>query len=99
MPEQKKIAGIKTERRAYLFDLVDKAGNSPQIGNVGLVAVMRALLVVVIDSNDGSQQIGVARLEVLVRRPRPAMQQQQLHARIVAYALGPHLEIPVRLRD
>src|SRR5438270_4620364 len=93
LPEQIEVAGVEAEPPTHLPDLVDEGRNIPQVRVVGLVAVRRTELVVVVVLDAGHWKIGVASLEVLVRRTRSAVQQKDLHFRVVADALGPDPEL------
>lgn len=75
MPEQKEIARVETKCYAYLINFIHKTRDVPQIRKVGLIAIMRAKLIVVVELNACGRKIAVARLEVLVRGPGAAVQQ------------------------
>ena len=84
VPEQEEVVPVQPQRLADLLDLVHEARQLPQLRLVRLVAVEGAELVVVVVLDPRRRQIAVEGLEVLVRRARPAVQQQQLHRRRVA---------------
>ena len=77
------MLAVQAERLAHLLDLVDEAVELPQRRVVGLVAVVRAELVVVVVLDTRGRQVAVERLEVLVGGARPAVQQQHLDARLL----------------
>ena len=79
LAEEDEVVPVQPEREADLLDLVDEAVQVPQGRIVRLVAVRRAELVVVVVLDAGAGQVAVARLEVLVRRARPAVQEQHPH--------------------
>ena len=71
-------------------------GISHRAGVVGLVAVVGAELVVVVVLDAGAGEPAVARLEVLVGDARPAVEKEDLHARVVPHPLRPDAEGPGR---
>src|SRR5688572_30290334 len=99
MPEQIKILPIEAECPADLLYFLDGARNRPKLGCVWLIAVPGAELIVVVVLDASRRQEAVERLEVLVCRSRPAVQQQHFHRGIVANALRPDLEGPTRSGD
>src|ERR1700722_1778413 len=99
MAEQKEIVGVQAECQANLLNLVDKPRDLPQIIEIRLVAVMRTQLVIVVVLDAGGGKIRVAGFEVLMRRARPAVKQQQFDTRIVADPFGPDLERAARRSD
>src|SRR4029077_2431506 len=90
---------VQPERLADLFYLVDKAVQVPQRRFVRLVAKTRTELVVVVVLDPRAGQVAVARFQVLVRRARPAVQEQHPQPRVVAGPLDPHSVRPLRRID
>ena len=110
--EQVEVVAVESERSAYLLDLVDEAGDLPEVRIVRLVAPGRAELVVVVVLDPRphrfdqgpvldprSRKVRVASGEVLVRRPGSTVQQEDLHFRVVADSPGPDAEFALRGRD
>ena len=93
LPVEHEVVPVQPERLADLLHLVDEAVQLPQRRLVRLVAVTGAELVVVVVLDPRAGQVAVARLQVLVRRPGPAVQEQHPQPRVVADPLHPH---PVR---
>ena len=91
--EQVEVVAVQAERPAHLLDLVDEARDRPQVRCVRLVAPGRAELVVVVVLDPGGGEVGVEGGEVLVRRTRSAVQEQDLDPRVVADAPGPDPEL------
>ena len=93
LPVQHESGPVEPERPADLLHLVDEAVQVPQRRLLRLVAKTGPELVVVVVLDPRAGQVTVAGLQVLVRRPRPAVQEQHPQPRVVAGALHPH---PVR---
>ena len=97
MPEQEEVVAIQPERDPHLLHFLDVVVDAEERRHVvGLVAVVRAQLVVVVVLDAVRRQETVEGLERLVGPARPAVQQQHLDPRVVADALGPHPEIAGR---
>src|SRR5580704_9071879 len=90
MAEQDEVVPIEPERLADLLHLVDEAVEVPQRRLVRLIAETGAKLVVVVVLNARRGKVAVARLQVLMGRARPAVQEQHPQAGIVASPLHPH---------
>src|SRR5262249_49543457 len=88
-----KVLPGKFEPLAYLLDLLDKAGQVPQLRRIGLIAVSGAKLVVIVVLDAGRGKVAVKRLEILMSRPRAAGQKEDLDPGIVADALGPDAKL------
>src|SRR5436190_1280344 len=86
------VVPAQPERDADLVYLIDETVQLPQRRVGGLIAEARAKLVIVVVLDPRRGQVAVAGLQVLVGRPRPAVQQQHPEAGIVADPLHPHPE-------
>ena len=86
------VAGVHAEGLADLLDLADEPVQVPQRRLLGLVAEPGPELVVVVVLDARVRQEAVARLQVLVRGARAAVQQEHLQAGVVADPLGPDAE-------
>ncbi len=98
-PSRKKLSAVQPQRLPHLLDFVDEAVEVPQVGVVGLVAVGRAELVVVVVLDARRRQVAVGRLEILVGRRRAAVEEEELRGRVVADALGPDPELTLGRGD
>ena len=97
--EQHEVVPIQPECLADLLHLVDEPVQVPQRRLVRLVAEPGAELVVVVVLDPRGGQVAVTRLEVLVGRSRPAVQQQHPQVRMVADPLDPDLVRTLRRID
>src|SRR5712675_495945 len=87
--EQIEVVPIESECLANLLYFLDRARDGPELRRVRLIAVERAELIVEVVFDPGGGEIAVECLEVFVRGPWSAVEQQQLDPRIIADALGP----------
>ena len=99
LPVQHEAVPVKAEGLPNLFDFVDEAVELPQRDLVGLVAIRRAELVVVVVLNARRREIAVAGFEILVRRARAAVEEKDSQRRVVADPLGPDPEGTDRCLD
>jgi len=81
---------IEPEAAAHLFDFFGVAGERPEGGVVGLVGVVAAELVVVVDLNACVGQEGLHCFEILVTEAGAAVEQQHFGG-TAAEPLGPNL--------
>src|SRR5947209_19333601 len=92
--EKVKVVAIQVQRLADLLHLLDEPGEFPEVGVIGLVAIRRPELVVVVALDAGVWQEAVERLEVLVRAAWTAVQEQEPLRRVVADSLRPDAKRP-----
>jgi hypothetical protein len=97
--EEVEVVFVQPEGLADLLDFLDETRQVPQLGIVRLVAVVGPELIVEVVLDPLGRKEAVDCLVVLVRHARPAVQQQDLHARIVADALRPDMERALRRLD
>ena len=96
LPVKDKIGPVQPERPTDLLHLVHEAVQVPQRRLLRLVAKTGPELIVVVVLDPRAGQVAVARLQVLVRRPGPAVQEQHPQPRVVAGPLDPHPVRPLR---
>ena len=68
----------------------------PQVRLVGLIAIGRTELIVVVVLDFGGGKVAVERFEILVGSAWPAMEQKYLDLRVVSHPLGPNAKGPLR---
>src|ERR1700680_1059152 len=98
MAQEEEVVGVEAKSGAYLLDLVDEAVDLPEVGVVGLIAVERSELIVVVVLDARRWKEAVAGLEVLMGRGGTTVQEEQLRGRVVADALRPDVEVALRRR-
>ncbi len=76
MAQEEEVVSAQPQREPHLLDLVDEPVEVPQIGVIGLVAVSRAELVVVVVLDACSREVAVGGLEVFVRGGRATVQEE-----------------------
>jgi hypothetical protein len=92
MAHEHKIAGIQAECDPHLLDLTHKSLDVPECRILGVVAISRTELVVVIVFDAGTGKIAVGRFKVFVCRTGTPVQEKDFEGRIIPDALGPNME-------
>src|SRR5262244_496864 len=99
LAEQEEVVPSQAESLADLLHFLDEAGGLEQRRIIGLIAVGRAKLVVIVVLDSCRRQVAVERFVVLVRRAGTTVQREQLDAGVVSDALGPDVELAFGSRD